>query len=82
MVLLGGVERLDNISPVSCLGSYETSVNGHVLMTCEQYIKFKLLTYLIPHILGRLGKSSACVKVSLKTAVIYAYINVGLSLKL
>ena len=82
MVLLGGVERLYNISFMTGLGGYKSSVNRHVLMPCEQYVKFQLLTYLIPHILSRLGKSSACVKVSLKTAVIYTYINVSLSLKL
>lgn len=50
----------------------ELSGYGHMLMTCEQDIEIQLLTNMISHIFGALGKRAACRKIALEPAVINA----------
>lgn len=50
-----------------------------MLMTCEQDIEIQLLTNMISHIFGALGKRAACRKIALEPAVINADGQVGFS---
>ena len=62
------VGRLDNEG-----AAHHLTVDGHVLMACEEEVKIQLLTDAIGHIFMGGGQHAACGEIPLKAAVVDAH---------